>query len=330
MVGPDRSCRMLTGQLEKIRLASGQKIRVGIPRAMTYYEYGRLWEEFFTLLGCQVVLSDKTNKTILESGVKSCSNETCLPVKVLHGHILDLMDKTDCIFIPRYVSSSKIDYFCPKLCALPDMARLNLKEKAKIIEVKIDLKDGTDDITKSLRHLASVLSIDAKEALGAYREAAKKQSLFAMEAAQIEPDSPKNADLPAVALLGHPYMLQDDYVSMGLAKKLTARGLRVLTPEDLSFAARRGDVYPYQGRIFYGVGLDNLGSANVYGAMPSLKGMIYLTPFACGIDSLVTEFIEIHLREQKNIPWMKLTVDEHTGEAGFDTRVEAFLDMIGV
>ncbi|GAE90647.1 hypothetical protein [Acetivibrio straminisolvens] len=57
--------------------------------------------------------------------------------------------------------------------------------------------------------------------------------------------------------------------------------------------------------------------------------MIYLTPFACGVDAFVLEFIERRLKEQYNMPLLKLTVDEHTGEAGFDTRLEAFLDMIG-
>jgi predicted nucleotide-binding protein (sugar kinase/HSP70/actin superfamily) len=37
--------------------------------------------------------------------------------------------------------------------------------------------------------------------------------------------------------------------------------------------------------------------------------------------------IQYHATE-KNLPMMNLTIDEHTGEAGFVTRVEAFVDML--
>ena len=37
--------------------------------------------------------------------------------------------------------------------------------------------------------------------------------------------------------------------------------------------------------------------------------------------------IQYHAKE-RNLPMMNLTIDEHTGEAGFVTRVEAFVDML--
>ena len=37
--------------------------------------------------------------------------------------------------------------------------------------------------------------------------------------------------------------------------------------------------------------------------------------------------IQYHASE-KNLPMMYLTIDEHTGEAGFITRIEAFCDML--
>ena len=37
--------------------------------------------------------------------------------------------------------------------------------------------------------------------------------------------------------------------------------------------------------------------------------------------------MEYHAKE-KNVPIIHLTVDEHTGEAGFVTRLDAFVDML--
>ena len=46
------------------------------------------------------------------------------------------------------------------------------------------------------------------------------------------------------------------------------------------------------------------------------------------VITLIIEFIERRIKKESTMPFLKLTVDEHSGEAGFDTRLEAFLDMI--
>ena len=56
-----------------------------------------------------------------------------------------------------------------------------------------------------------------------------------------------------------------------------------------------------------------------------VNGIIYISSFACGIDSVVVELIKDKIDE---FPFMILKIDEHTGEAGLDTRVEAFADML--
>ncbi len=53
--------------------------------------------------------------------------------------------------------------------------------------------------------------------------------------------------------------------------------------------------------------------------------MVHISSFACGIDSVVTELIKDKIED---FPYMILKIDEQTGEAGFDTRIEAFTDML--
>jgi predicted nucleotide-binding protein (sugar kinase/HSP70/actin superfamily) len=78
-------------------------------------------------------------------------------------------------------------------------------------------------------------------------------------------------------------------------------------------------------RVFWTLGRKIVGSALYMKEHPSIDGIIYLACFGCGPDSLIGEIVE---RKLGNKPWMMLTMDEHTGEAGLITRLEAFCDML--
>lgn len=307
------------------------KITVGLPRAMTYYEHGRLWKNFFTLLGCGVAISPETNKRILDMGVNHCSNETCLPVKVMAGHVLELADKCDVVFIPRYMSTAHHELCCPKLCGLPDMIKLNLKNKVDIMEITVDFDKGLEKSKNTLSEVAQRLSID-EETVGSAFKKAVENKINADVISRLMPDMEIGTlgTKKTIAVLGHPYMIYDRFLSMDLINKLKEANFNVVTPDVLDHKTRIGNAYPFEGaeRNFYAIGSDNLGCAFTCVKRPEVEGIVYLTPFACGIDSLVIEFIERHLKKTQKVPLLKLTVDEHTGEAGFDTRIEAFLDML--
>ena len=59
-----------------------------------------------------------------------------------------------------------------------------------------------------------------------------------------------------------------------------------------------------------------------------VDGIIHLTSFECGEDSMVGELIHHQSRNYPNTSYTEFVFDEHTGEAGINTRIEAFLDMI--
>ena len=73
--------------------------------------------------------------------------------------------------------------------------------------------------------------------------------------------------------------------------------------------------------------LEMTGAAGHYLKSDLIDGLITITAFGCGPDSLMIEDIK---RKSKNFnkPLLNLTIDEHTGEAGFVTRLEAFCDML--
>ena len=67
----------------------------------------------------------------------------------------------------------------------------------------------------------------------------------------------------------------------------------------------------------------------ILGAAMCLKnqidGIIYLSSFSCGPDAFIIELLKEHIKE---IPVMVLKLDEHKGEAGYETRLEAFADLL--
>lgn len=302
-----------------------KSVTIGIPRGLSYYDHGELWENFFKSLGFATLTSNLTNSHILNDGVVCCTNETCLPVKVFHGHIKSLMDKVDFIFVPRYSSTSESELCCPKLCGLPDMTSYNIQNDVKIIEIKVNIRHLKSDTYESLREISKILGLRYHTVLSAFKSNVETHLEFTKAR---EANFSSNSNQKSIVVLGHSYMIYDDYLSMGLISKLKKNNCFVYTPANLNSFVKKINAHPYQDKYFFNSGIEILGAAFTYANYKDLSGVVYLTPFACGVDSLVVEFIERHLNTI-SVPFLKLTIDEHTGEAGFDTRLEAFLDMIG-
>ena len=305
-------------------------ITIGLPKGLFYFEHHVLWKQFFQNLGCNVIVSDDTNKQVMDYGIKHCSNETCLPVKVFHGHVYSLKDKVDYVFIPRYASLDKNEYTCPKFCGLPDMTILNLKRQIKVLEVRIHIDMFPSQTFESLKEISQILNFNHLFVKDAFKNACRALAESREHIINISKyQNNVNSNKIALSILGHPYMIYDSYLSMKLIDKLNKRDIAVYTPRDISYENKRKNAYPFQGKVFWDIGFELLGSAFTFAEDQSIKGLIYLTPFACGLDAFIMELIERRLESHYNIPFLKLTVDEHTGEAGFDTRLEAFLDMVG-
>ena len=82
---------------------------IGIPRCMYYHELLPFFYTFLTGLGYRVVLSEKTHKEIIHRGVESVVAETCFPIKVAHGHLLNLIGKgVQRIFFPSIIEMERL------------------------------------------------------------------------------------------------------------------------------------------------------------------------------------------------------------------------------
>ncbi|HVJ48391.1 CoA protein activase [Desulfitobacterium sp.] len=83
---------------------------------------------------------------------------------------------------------------------------------------------------------------------------------------------------------------------------------------------------PYLKHFVGGHGIETVGSA-VHYARQGYDGIIQLLPLGC-MPEIVASSILPRIQEDYNLPIMTLTFDEHTGQGGIQTRLEAFVDLL--
>jgi predicted nucleotide-binding protein (sugar kinase/HSP70/actin superfamily) len=321
-------------------------IRVGIPRGLLYYSYFPLWRAYFTEMGAEIVVSPKTNKAILDAGLRSALDETCLPVKLFFGHVLELAGSVDYLFVPRLISVEPGAYICPKFMGLPDMLRARIPNLPPLIDVAVDFSRGTSNWENVLESMGRLIVNDRRLIRQAYRSAMAVQSLFqeqlesgrmlpdALDGAPGEPDTERPAPSPPgsgrlnIALLGHAYNIYDEYISMNLIERLRSLGVRVSTADLVSQAVIDEQAGTLPKKLFWTLGKKMIAAAFTFCDSGQFDGMIYLSSFGCGPESLVGELLARWVKRRSDISFMLLTIDEHTGAAGMVTRLEAFTDML--
>ncbi|MGE5560058.1 MAG: acyl-CoA dehydratase activase-related protein [Chloroflexota bacterium] len=309
-------------------------MRVGLPRALLYYEFAPLWEAFFKALGADVVVSPPSNRAILEQGVRATVDEACLPVKVALGHIGWLASRCDSVFVPRVVSWQRQAYTCPKLMGLPDVAAAGLPGQPMLLAPTVDFKKRRHALTEAALAAASPITRDRRRVLAALQLALAAQERAAADQgagrlpAGFDPGGERaDADV-TLALIGHPYSVYDRLISLDLIRRLREQGARVVTaemlPREESESTWEGEAKPLYwtfSRRAAGCALNLIHDQRV-------DGLVYLVTFGCGPDSLTGELLVRRVQHEYRMPLLLLTVDEHTGEAGVVTRIEAFLDLI--
>lgn len=326
--------------------------RVGVPRGLLFYQYYPMWRTFFEALGAEVVVSSPTTRTMAAAGASRVVAETCMPVKVFCGHVLALQGQCDYVFIPAIRSMMPRVFSCSKFLGLPDIVRAACPDAPPILEVDIDVNQGPRELYQSIYRLARPFTwnplrvkkatVRAMEAHRAYveqmsqRHETPPQVLAPMlPATQVReaPPTAGHAHEPSngggrlrLALLGHPYVLYDDFITHRLLPRLRSMGVEVLTPEMVPEAALDAAITKLDGRSYWTYEGEVVGAGGYY-VDSGADGLVGVLSFGCGPDSLMMDVVKRYARE-KGCPFLGITLDEHTGEAGLLTRLEAFVDMI--
>ncbi|HEY8348507.1 MAG TPA: CoA protein activase [Clostridia bacterium] len=110
-------------------------------------------------------------------------------------------------------------------------------------------------------------------------------------------------------------------VSNWIIEHMIKKPLRL--PRDMAFAKA---AKPWLGAMIGGHARETVGNTAIY-AMSGYDGVIQIFPFSC-MPEIVAESLLPSVERDLGIPVLTLIIDEMTGEAGYMTRVEAFIDML--
>ncbi len=315
--------------------AEGGGDPIGVPLVLYMHEMFPFWKSFLTELGFTVVPSEKTNKRTIRQGVENIIVETCFPVKLAHGHILNLLERgIRRIFLPSLInlkspSGNAVNtYACPYAQSLPYTVKGSISFGdfgAALESPVVHLGYGRERALRDLCAFGKRLGRSRREVEKAFRVAAGVQEQFqgrlleaGNEALQSLSDNGK-----AMIIVGRPYNSADAGANLNLHRKLIDLGVTPI-PMDMLPISRYGEDGDAARTMYWGYGRKILQAAHMVLAHKELYP-VYVTNFGCGPDSFITHFFK---RVLNGKPYLQLEIDEHSADAGIVTRLEAFLDSV--
>ncbi len=307
--------------------------KVGINRSYFTNTYYPLFHTFFTRLGCEVVLPEAPDP----EGIKKRRSSFCYPGELAHGFAYSLLvrDDLDFIFLPKIMSlqvqnaestARERQATCVLLQSEAYYLASTFKDvpsRAEWLTPILDFADGLDTQPEAFVELARKLVLGGREALAAYRLAVDAQRDVVRRMKGIGQralrELERDPDQTAVVLFGRAYNAFAKEANMGIPTKLASRGVMVI-PWD--FLPHEGEVG--QEDMCWAVGQELLRAAQFVKRHPQLYGA-YVTNFSCGPDSFLLGYFRDIMKTK---PSLTLELDSHTADAGVNTRIEAFLDIV--
>ena len=312
----------------------GKRGTIGIPRTMFFQELMPFFRTFLEELGFTVVFSQKTNKKVIRQGVESLAAEPCFPIKVAHGHILDLLESG----VKRILLPSVIDLphphpeiqrgvVCPMVQTLSYTAPSTIDFEqygAKLYSAVIYFGRGPKILRQGLRELAAQLGVSPFLVGRAVRQAEEAQKTYYRRLADRGREilAALGPDERLMVLVGRPYNAMDPGTNLNLHRKLRQLGVQAIPMDFLPIdrVEELAEIKP----MYWRFGQKILGAAELIRQDPRLFA-VYITNFGCGPDSFIQHFFKDKMAGK---PFLEIEIDEHSADVGAITRLEAFLDSL--
>jgi predicted CoA-substrate-specific enzyme activase len=319
----------------------GKGQRVGIPRAMFFYDRFPFWRRYLEELGFEVVVSAPTNSYSAARGAELSVAEQCFPVQIAHGHVQELLAGTaqrppvDYVLSPNVVdmeapSSTTASQLCPWNQTLPFVLRAAPEfcaDSSKFLAPTVYFRLGCEHVKGQLAEYFSALGVGRRQSDAAADAAYHAQAAFAQRLVGAGREACarlQQTGAPAVLLLGRAYNIYDRNSNCDIPRKLRdLYGVDVLPLDFLPLDEIPGEdlhlnMYWHSGRRILAAGRFARSHPNLH--------VIYITNFKCGPDSFIKHF----LRDATDTPFLVLQFDGHGNDAGYLTRCEAYLDSKGI
>lgn len=314
-------------------------MKVGIPRGLLFNDFSPLFIPFFKYLGIETVVSDETNRKIINRGLEIVPEEYCFPTKVAYGHVDNLLKKgVDFVFIPHIantgepIGSYKYSVTCPWTQSAPDL----MKSAPKLIEEGLNLEKlispslffdwGLNHIEDQMKKAVAKMGHSTKDVRAALQEGLINKKRFDKK---IEEKTKEVFDFikkykknePAFLVMARPYTAYDANVNNDIINKILDAGYLAIPLELAPIGSI--DISTQMPKMYWIQGQKKLTAIELLNKNKNLFG-IDITYFACGPDTQINQ--QMRCRTKK--PFLTVEMDEHTGDAGIDTRLQAFFNTV--
>ena len=306
--------------------AEKKDITVGIPYQFSVYTLWPFYSWFFKELNIKVILGEEYD----DEGLRTVEAPFCFPGEVVHGTLHKLLkaDECDFYFLPHFfdmesMEKDTIATLCPITQGLPYYSKIAFNiPKEKILKPIISFADGNDKALTHFLDLSDQLNRSKDEIKKAFYKGINKYEEYIKECKEIGKEAiekSKRDNQILIVLGGRPYNAFTKLVNMGIPRKFTSRGYSIIPMDFLPIGDEEitHHMYWYYGQQILKAASYTRENPNLFYCM--------ISNFSCAPDSFLLHYIKWIMGLK---PFLVLELDSHTADAGIDTRVEAFLDII--
>ena len=304
----------------------GSRGVIGLPATGVLLDSIPMWREFFRQLGFEAELSSPSSPDLFTAGLKALPVETCLPIKLAFGHVEDLLEKrVDYVFLPSFrqipprASAEEDSLPCIYGEYLPFMMN---RSRGSFLCPRLDLDTDIESLADGLSSVGSELGAQGSEIIRALDAALAKQKAFEEQLEIRGREFLEEGGDRIFVVLGRPYTIHDSYHNLNLARHLRKFGSPLIPMDFLPL--RQVTLKSEWNELVWKYGRDNIRAAYLVNKHPNLFPIV-VSSFGCGPDGFTSRHLEELFRDR---PSLFLEFDEHRGEAGLITRLEAFVDKV--
>jgi len=318
--------KMLFEEFAAPAVSGNRDFVVGIPRAFSVHTLYPLYSWFFHELGIKTFLSTE----VAHEGVARAESTYCFPAEIAHGAVQDCLNKgADYVLLPHFRDMPSYEEkvhanFCPITQGLPYYIEKAFPDvdKKRWLPLVVSFKFGEGKALELFCEMTRRFGIDEAETKAAFDTAwAKQQAYFnAVQEMGVQAlEDARKADRPVICTLGRPYNAFTPEANMGIPRKFTTRGYSIVPFDILPFHDE--EIFP---NMYWYYGQQDVKAANLLKKEDNIY-LTFISNFSCAPDSFILHYIKWVMGQK---PFLVLELDSHSADAGVDTRVEAFLDII--
>ncbi|MFA6624422.1 MAG: acyl-CoA dehydratase activase [Bacilli bacterium] len=312
--------------------------KIGLPMGLNYYELLPFWSTFFTSLKFQVVLSDPSSAKLYHEGQMTIPSDTvCYPAKLMHGHVINLIDKgVKTIFYPCMsynVEEKGTDnhYNCPVVAYYSEVIKANIKA----------LKTNgilylSDYVNLSMRNFfpkkiyeqlvqffPDLTYFEVKRASDLAYDAYRKYEIITSRKGEEIIEDARKQHKTIIVLAGRPYHV-DPLINHDIDKLILGYDCAIVSEDVISRLEKKPEPshvlnqWTYHSRLY---------KAAEYVKDQEDMQLVQLVSFGCGVDAVTSDEVRDILERNGKI-YTQVKIDEVTNLGTVKIRIRSLLEAL--